>query len=54
MKHFWIRYLKLLPIPYPQAKVSFGRLQKKRGDDKLRYPGESDTYEKEAMDKLGL
>lgn len=47
---------KLTPNSLPAGESLIWALAKQTGhyDDKLRYPGEDESYEKEAMDKLGL
>lgn len=47
---------KVTPNTYPAGESLIWALAKQTGryDDKLRYPGEDETYEKESMDKLGL
>lgn len=47
---------KIGPNTLPAGESLIWALAKQTGryDDKLRYPGEDGTYEKESMDKLGL
>lgn len=47
---------KITPNTLPAGESLIWALAKQTGryDDKLRYPGEDGSYEKEAMDKLGL
>lgn len=47
---------KLSPSTLPAGESLIWSLAKQTGhyNDKLRYPGEDESYEKEAMDKLGL
>lgn len=47
---------KLTPNSLPAGESLIWALAKQTGkyDDKLRYPGEDESYEKDAMDKLGL
>jgi hypothetical protein len=47
---------KMLPNTLPAGESLIWALAKQTGryNDKLRYPGEDESYEKEAMDKLGL
>lgn len=47
---------KMTPNTLPAGESLIWALAKQTGryEDKLRYPGESEQYEKEAMDRLGL
>lgn len=47
---------KIEPNSLPAGESLIWALAKQTGryDDKLRYPGEDESYEKDAMDKLGL
>ncbi|MBX3710156.1 MAG: polysaccharide deacetylase family protein [Gammaproteobacteria bacterium] len=47
---------KMMPNTLPAGESLIWALAKQTGryDDKLRYPGEDESYEKEAMDRLGL
>jgi peptidoglycan-N-acetylglucosamine deacetylase len=41
-------------LPAGQSIISALAKESGKFDDIIRYPGESDEYEKEEMDKLGL
>jgi peptidoglycan/xylan/chitin deacetylase (PgdA/CDA1 family) len=55
-KAFQDPIFKMMPGILPCGESLIWALAKQTGryDDKLRYPGEDESYEKEAMDKLGL
>lgn len=55
-KAFQDPIFKIAPNTMPAGESLIWALAKETGryDDKLRYPGEDETYEKEAMDKLGI
>jgi peptidoglycan/xylan/chitin deacetylase (PgdA/CDA1 family) len=55
-KAFQDPIFKIMPNTLPAGESLIWALAKQKGryDDKLRYPGEDGSYEKAAMDKLGL
>jgi peptidoglycan-N-acetylglucosamine deacetylase len=55
-KAFQDPVFKMVPNTLPAGESLIWALAKQTGrfDNKLRYPGEDESYEKEAMDKLGL